>query len=164
MNKTISKRQQRLEERRFKAAALFRRGKTQAEVARALRVSPEAARLWHSAWKAGGKKNLTSKGKPGKDPALTAADKRTIERALDRGPEKNGFATPVWTLERIRIVIRREAGIAYHPGHVWKVMQDMGWTCQKPKTPAKERDEAAIRQWVEETWPGLKKGEVIILP
>jgi transposase len=163
MKPKISIYQQRLEKRRLKAAALFRQGKTQAEVARRLRVSPEAARLWHDAWKSGGKRALWSKGKAGKTARLTDVDKRRIERVLIKGPEAAGFSTPIWTLERMRQVIRQETGVKYHPAHVWKVLTVMGWSRQKPEQRSRERDEAAIRKWVEETWPELKKGEVTIL-
>lgn len=163
MNKQIFTRQQRLEARRFKAAVLFRAGKTQAEVARTLRVTPEAARQWHDAWKQGGKKGLRSRGTPGAKPRLTRADKRTVERVLLKGPAAAGYATPLWTLERIQKVIRKETGVRYHPAHVWKVLTGMGWSRQKPEQRARERNEAAIREWVEHTWPGLKKRDVVIL-
>lgn len=163
MHKQISTHQQRREVRRFKAAVVFRQGVTQAEVARRLRVTPEAARLWHDAWKQGGKRALRSKGKPGARPRLTAADKRTVERVLLKGPTAAGYTTPLWTLERIQRVIRKETGVRYHPAHVWKVLTSMGWSRQKPEQRAQERNEAAIREWVEHTWPGIKKRDVVIL-
>lgn len=163
MNKPISVRQQRLEARRFKAAVLFRQGATQAEAARRLRVTPEAARQWHDAWKQGGKGALKSKGKPGARARLTSADKRALERVLLKGPTAAGYATPLWTLERIQKVIRKETGVRYHPAHVWKVLTGMGWSRQKPEARSRERNEAAIREWVEHTWPGIKKREVVIL-
>lgn len=154
---------QRLEARRFTAAVLFRQGTTQAAVARKLRVSPEAARLWHDAWKQGGKRALKSKGASGAKPRLTKADKRQVERVLLKGPTAAGYATPLWTLERIQAVIRQETGVRYHPAHVWKILTGMGWSRQKPERRSRERNEAAIREWVEDTWPGIKKGEVTLL-
>jgi transposase len=163
MKTNISARSQRLEQRRLKAAVLFRRGTTQAEVARRFTVSPEAARQWHNAWKRGGKAALTSQGNPGAKPRLTEADKRNVERVLLKGPTASGFGTPVWTLARMQQVIRRETGVRYHPAHVWKILTNMGWTRQKPEQRARERNEAAIRKWVEETWPGIKKRDVVIM-
>jgi len=163
MKTNISARSQRLEQHRFEAAVLFKRGKPQAAVARRLKVSPEAARQWHSAWKKGGKAALKSHGKPGAKPRLTEADKRNVERILLKGPAASGFGTPVWTLARMQQVIRRETGVRYHPAHVWKILTNMGWTRQKPEQRARERNEAAIRRWVEETGPGIKKRDVIIM-
>jgi len=52
-------------------------------------------------------------------------------------------------------VIAKKFGVAYHPDHVWKILRSLGWTCQKPEQRARERDEAAIRQWREAQWPGI---------
>lgn len=163
MKETLSAHQRRLEQRRMKAAALFRRGKTQAEVSRTLIVSYQSVHDWHVAWRKRGAAGLQSKGKPGKKPALTVTKRKRVAHVLLRGPEASGFSTPVWTLERIRTVIQRTAGVTHHPSYVWKVLTDMGWSCQKPIVRAKERDEEAIRAWVAETWPRLKKGDVVIV-
>jgi transposase len=36
-------------------------------------------------------------------------------------------------------------------------MHGLGWTCQKPERRAKERDEESIKNWVQTTWPEIKK-------
>jgi transposase len=48
-------------------------------------------------------------------------------------------------------------GVEYHPGHVWKILRGMAWSCQKPERRARERDEDAIRRWRQEDWPRIKK-------
>jgi hypothetical protein len=80
-----------------------------------------------------------------------------VDRALHEGPNAHGYATDLWTLPRIRDVIERVSGVRYHEGHVWRVMRQLGWSLQKPTTRARERDEEAIRRWVRERWPQLKK-------
>jgi len=54
-------------------------------------------------------------------------------------------------------VIERAFGVQYHPGHVWYILREMGWSCQKPERRARERDEAAIARWRKEEWPQVKK-------
>ena len=54
-------------------------------------------------------------------------------------------------------VIEGEFGVKYHPGHVWYILRDMGWSAQKPERRARERDGEAIAQWREEEWPQVKK-------
>ena len=79
-------------------------------------------------------------------------------KILVAGPEAAGFATPLWTLERVAKVIRREFGFACHPTTALRVLRDrLGWSCQKPVGRALERDEAAIATWKRKTWPALKK-------
>ncbi|MBZ5495928.1 MAG: winged helix-turn-helix domain-containing protein [Acidobacteriia bacterium] len=41
--------------------------------------------------------------------------------------------------------------------HVWKVLRNLGWSCQRPTGRALERNEALIRRWEKEQRPDLKK-------
>lgn len=148
--------QKNLERRRFKAAKLFAKGETQAEVARRCGVSREASRIWYQAWKKQGFKGLASK-KPGPKPKLTEIKKEKVRKALLKGPRAFGYSTDFWTLKRIAGVIRKVAKVSHHPGHIWYILRDMGWTCQKPEKKAKERNEKAIKNWLKNTWPRIKK-------
>ena len=75
----------------------------------------------------------------------------------EKGPKANGFPTELWTLARVADVIEQVTGVKYHPGHVWRVLRQMGWTRQRPARRAAERDDEAIEQWVNERWPRVKK-------
>ena len=35
----------------------------------------------------------------------------------------------------------------YHEDHVWRILRQLDWSCQRPERQALERDEAAIRHW-----------------
>jgi transposase len=80
-----------------------------------------------------------------------------LHQALIEGPLAWGYENELWTLPRVTEVIHEVTGIAYHPGHVWRVLRQLGWSRQKPTTRARERDEEAIGRWMHETWPGVKK-------
>lgn len=147
-----------LEERRMRAAELFAGGTSQAEVARQLGVSAQSAHRWHKAWESGGKAALKSQGKPGPEPRLDQEDLKRLQQVLLDGPEQFGFRTNLWTLERITEVVRKIFGVKYHPAHMWKILQRMGWSPQKPTTSARERDDEAVQRWLEEEWPRIKKG------
>jgi transposase len=54
-------------------------------------------------------------------------------------------------------LIREEFGVRYHPGHVWKILVSLGWSCQRPVGRALERDEQAIQGWKKTTWLDIKK-------
>jgi hypothetical protein len=57
------------------------------------------------------------------------------------------------TLGVARQNVSRLTGVAYHPGHTWKLLRRMGWRLQRPARRAVERDEQAIARWVAEDWP-----------
>lgn len=146
-----------LERRRREAAKLFMKGQCQADVARHFAVSREAVRKWYDSWTRAGVAGLHAQPKPGRPSALTALKRRRVVAALLKGPTAFGYATEVWTLTRMRDVIRKVARVRYHPGHVWRVLGTMGWSCQKPETRARERNEQAIKEWVRRDWPRIKK-------
>jgi transposase len=148
-----------LEVRRLQAAELFAQGHTQAEVARTLGVSRQSAHVWHTAWQQDGVEALRSRGPTGPDPKLSPADLARVEQALLQGAKANGFATDLWTLERVAVVITQLTGVRYHPGHVWVILRRrLGWTLQRPERRASERDEEAIARWVQQEWPRIKRG------
>ncbi len=93
----------------------------------------------------------------GRPTRLSARQLVRVEKALLRGPGAYGYATDLWTLPRIAEVIEQTTGVHYHPGHVWKLLRQMGWSLQRPATQAKERDETAIKRWKKATWSRLKK-------
>jgi len=67
------------------------------------------------------------------------------------------YKTQLWTLPRVAALIEHLTGVHYNPGHVWRVMGSLGFSCQRPERRAIERDEKAIRQWKRVQWPELKK-------
>ena len=73
---------------------------------------------------------LRAKPHPGRPSRLTDDQKQELEAILLKGAVAAGFPTDLWTLPRVAQVIEREFGVKYHPGHVWHILQDMGWSCQ----------------------------------
>ncbi|HEV8614152.1 MAG TPA: helix-turn-helix domain-containing protein, partial [Methylomirabilota bacterium] len=101
-----------MEARRLQAAPLFARGESQAAVARQLGVTTAAVNHWHRAWRAQGRTGLKAAGRAGRKPRLGPPELRRIEHALRAGPEAHGFATALWTLPRVAVVIKRLTGVA----------------------------------------------------
>lgn len=119
--------------------------------------APSDGSYWAKRVEREGRASLKQAGRAGRKPRLSVAELRRIEQELKRGPEALGYETSLWTAPRVAELIQRKCGIHYHPGHVWKILSQMGWSCQRPAGRALERDEAAIRRWKKQRWPGLKK-------
>ena len=140
-------------------ARLLHRGISQAEVARQVKVSRESVRRWANRMaQEGAAAALRKAGRAGRKPRLSEKQLQQLEARLREGAEKAGFPNGLWTLERVAGVIREQFGVEYHSGHVWWILrQKLGWSCQRPVGRARERNEAAIRDWKENIWPALKK-------
>ena len=139
---------------RMQAGALFAAGHTQAEVARQLGVARQNVSRWDARWQAGGLEALASRGPTGPDPRLDDQQLAAVDQALRQGARAHGFDTDHWTLDRVAAVIERLTGVAYHRGHVWKLLRRrLHYRLLRPARRAIERDERAIARWVAEDWP-----------
>jgi transposase len=146
-----------LERRRLRAVKLFDQGLSQAEVARKVGVHRQSASRWFKVWQTNGAQALKKAGRAGRKPRLTDENLNQLERALKEGPEAHGFGTLLWTTQRVATVIERQTAVRYHPDHVYRLLQKLGWSCQRPATQARERDEPKIARWRKVRWPTLKK-------
>lgn len=146
-----------LESRRRRAAALFRKGIPQADVARALEVSRQSVSRWYEQWRQGGDAALKQAARAGRPPLLSAAQLGAVEKVLLKGAVAYGYPNELWTLRRVAEVIEIKTGVRYHEGHVWRVLRGLGWSRQRPARRAVERDQEKIETWVKESWPDLKK-------
>ena len=146
-----------MERRRKRAATLFDKGYSAAEVAKRCGVTRQSAGRWKEAWEGGGQQGLASKGPAGRKSRLTAAQREVVTAALIRGPLAQGYQTNLWTLPRIALLVKDLTNVRYHPGHIWHLLRALGFSCQHPKRHAFERDDEEIARWNRVTWPRLKK-------
>lgn len=146
------------EARRLQAWHLKQQGWPQRQIAEALGVSAGAVSQWMTRARQGGPEALRARLSPGAPRQLTPEQLTRLPTLLDRGPAAYGFRGQIWTRERVAEVIRRELGVVYHPTHVGRLLKAIRWSPQKPMRRARQRDEAAIAQWRDETWPAIKRG------
>ncbi len=148
---------ERLQRRRFEALALYRQGLSQADISRRLDVTRQSVSRWIKASHRRGERGLHRKARPGRPAKLTATQQRQLVRKLAAGAQRAGYETQLWTAERIRELIRDKFEVDFHVHHVPKLLRQLGWSCQRPTGRARERDEAAVRRWLQTDWPRIKK-------
>lgn len=147
---------QQLQKRRESAIKLLKVRKRPTAVARALSASRSSVYRWQHAFKRKGLAGLIAQPIPGRPPDLTPKQKQRLEQLLLKGPLTAGYKTDLWTLRRIARLIKRHFHVTDHPGHVWKVLRALGWSCQKPERRATQRDETAITRWKRYVWPQIR--------
>jgi transposase len=146
------------EGRRLRAWELHEQGWRQSQIAAALGVTSGAVCQWmRRARDGGGPEALRKRKAPGGQLRLSVEQQRQVLAWLREGAEAHGFRGDLWTRKRVAVLIERQLGIRYHPGHVSKLLQSWKWSPQKPEKRARQRDEAAIEQWVKDRWPAIKK-------
>ena len=141
----------------MEAARLLRQGLSQSEVARRVKVHRQSVSRWATELEESGRAGLKKAGRAGRKPLLSDSDLRKVESKLKQGAQARGYTTALWTTSRVADLIEQECGVRYHPAHVWRLLQQLGWSCQRPGKRALERDEQKIERWKKQRWPGLKK-------
>src|SRR5437763_5698985 len=132
-----------LEERRLAAARLLRAGqRSQAQLARALGVSRAAVTHWKQRLAHAGLAGLRQRRASGRASRLRAGQWAHLLRLLARGAVAAGFESERWTLRRIAALIADTFGVQYHFCSLGRALRARGWSPQRPRPRAKERDEA----------------------
>jgi transposase len=144
------------EGRRLRALELYEQGWKAIRIAEALGVTRGAVSQWLGRARVGGREALRHRKPPGARPRLTGEQRAQLPALLAKGAESHGFIGDLWTTARVATVITRAFGVRYHPAHVSRLVRQMGWTQQLPRTRASQRDETKVTAWREERWPALQ--------
>ena len=136
---------------------MLRQGVRPAEVARQVGVHRQSVSRWERQLKQGGVRALKKAGRAGRRARLRPEDLRRIERGRKRGPQALGYESSLWTSWRVAHLIEQECGVRYHTSQAWRILCQLGWSCQRPTGRALERDEEKIRLWKQKRWPEIKK-------
>ena len=129
-------------------------GETRKTVAQVLGVHYKTVARWvREANRPGG---VAAKPRHRTEPGLSDADLRKLEALLLKGAKAHGWHNELWTAARVARLIDREFDLDYHPEHVRKVLKRrLGWTSQKPRRRARERDDKEVARWVGDEFPRI---------
>ncbi len=137
---------------------LVRRGERPAQVARFLGVHRSSVSRWRAAADRAGDAALAARPHPHRPPQLSDDQLRRLDALLAQGADAHGWPNRLWTTARVAQVVHRHFGVSYHPDHVGRFLrQRLGWSVQKPRRRARERDEAAILRWQSEEFPRIAR-------
>lgn len=101
-----------IERRRLNGARLLKRGIAEAEIARRLRVSRQTTNTWARQLREVNGAVGKLKAKPlGHPKRLDAQELESLRGILLRGALEAGLPTELWTIARVRAVVKREFGV-----------------------------------------------------
>jgi len=142
---------------RIQGLLLSLEGKTTGVIAQTLRVHRSTVPLWIQNWNGHGVESLPEGHRCGRPAGLSRGQQTSLADIINSGPVAAGFATGIWTCPLIAQVIAAEFSQTYHPGHVRKLLKQMGYSVQRPIASLVQADVAQHRKWVRYTYPNLKK-------
>jgi transposase len=143
-----------LERRRRRAVQLVEQGESPTVVARILGVHPKSIHRWRRL--ARQPHGLEARPTPGATPRLSDDQLQQLEQLLLQGAKAHGWPNQLWTADRVARLLRERFHVTHHPEHVRKILkQRLGWTSQKPKRKARERNDKEVERWKDDELPRI---------
>jgi len=133
-------------------------GESATEVTRSFGLGEKTIFTWLKVARDKGINALAPKARAGRDRFLSPLEEQEVKHWIIGGdPRQHGFDFGLWTRQIVADLISDRFGIALSLSGVGKLLKRLGLTPQKPLRRAYERDEKAVKEWVEDIYPKVKK-------
>jgi len=142
---------------RLESILLSIEGHTTGQIANLLKIDRTTVPLWINKWNQYGLPGLLDGYRSGRKSKLEKGDLEKLADILESGPVAYGLSTGVWTSIIITSVIEEEFEVQYHPGHVRKLLKQLGFSVQRPTIQLVNADPQKQNKWIRYTYPSLKK-------
>lgn len=146
---------------RKRAISLIKSGKTQKEVAEVFGVRTNTVSSWVKCYKTSGEKGLKDikRGVKSEDKKLLSWRQEIgIQKMIiDKMPDQIKLPFSLWTRKAVKELIYREYGVVLAISTTGDYLRSWGFTTQKPKKKAYEQNPKAVKKWLKEEYPEIKK-------
>ncbi len=133
-------------------------GESPADVTRRYGLGEKTIYKWVKIAKEKGLNALAPKPRTGRGKILSEFEEEEVKRWILSGdPRQYGFDFGLWTRQIVANLIKERLGYELSLGAVGNVLYRQGLTPQKPMRRAYERDDKAIKEWKDHTYPEIKK-------
>ena len=143
--------------KRLQAVVLNSQGRSSGELAAILQAPRSKVSEWLARYETHGVEGLLEGQRCGRPPQLSSPHRQSLQDILDSGPVAYGLDTGIWTSAMITWVIEQEFGVHYHPGHVRKLLHELGFSMQRPRRVLAKADPQLQDRWHRQIYPNLKK-------
>ena len=143
--------------RRIHAVILNHEGKTSGDIANILKTPRSRVSEWLKNYEYYGYEGVLEGYRPGRPSQLIEQERTVLCDIIDSGPVAYGFLGGVWTSPMIARVIEQEFAVSYHPGHVRRLLHQLGFSVQRPRRTLARANPEKQDRWHRYTYPDIKK-------
>jgi transposase len=141
---------------RSRAVLAVERGQAVGQVAEAYGINRTTLFRWVRRFGIEGSRGLERRVGSGRPRLLTALDMEAVNDIVLEPASVFGFETDLWTVGRLRRVIREQYGVTVSPDTVWRRLREAGFTYQKPERRYFEVNEEAREEWLRVEAPRIR--------
>jgi transposase len=141
---------------RARAVAAVAGGLPVGQVAQAYRVNRTTLFRWVQRCAAEGGRGLKRRPGSGRPRLLAAFDMEALNDIVLEPASHFGFETDLWTVARLRQVIREQYGVTVSRDTVWRRLRDAGFTYQQPERRYFEINEESRQEWLRTEAPQIR--------
>ena len=116
---------------RLLSAIHRKRGESIDQIAYSLSKNRRTIHSWIVKFRDRGIEAKDSIKAPGKKPELSLKQRKDLTRRLERGPPHN--TTGLWSTKQVRELIAKKYGRMYVKQHVWRMLDSLGFSIQRPR-------------------------------
>jgi transposase len=143
--------------RRAKAVMSYLAGRSVISLAPELGVTRGSINRWLQWFNAQGADGLRTGKPPGGQPKVSQAQRVELASIIDAGPQAAGFTSGMWTGPMIGDLIRKRFGVSLHNHSVPRMLNQMGFSVQRPRKRLARADVEKQALWLKKRFPALKK-------
>lgn len=143
--------------RRGRAVRWYIDGRRVIEIAGELGVTRGSVNRWLQWYDADHVEGLRTKIAEGPAPKLNNAERAELADMIERGPMASGYQSGVWTGPMIGDLIEQRFGVRYHNHTVPRILNELGFSVQRPRKRLARADVERQATWLRETLPRIKK-------
>ena len=140
---------------RMQGIKLWKKKMKVKDISETLGITIFAVYNWIKKYKKQGLKSLKKKKAKGARKKISPTEIKELLKMIKKTADNYGFETPLWDCKKITQLIKEKFGKTIHFSNVWRLLQKLGLSVQKPQRQAKERDEGKVKEWVEKIWPRI---------
>ena len=141
---------------RSRAVLAVEGGQPLCQVAKAYGVNRTTLFRWVQRFATEGRRGLERRPGSGRPRLLATFDMDALNDIVLEPASHFGFETDLWTVGRLRQVIREHYGTTVSHDTVWRRLRDAGFTYQKPERRYFEASAEARQEWMQNEAPQIR--------
>ena len=150
--------------KRIHAVLLNSDGNTSGGISNILKAPRSKVSEWLRNYEEFGFDALLEGQRSGRAAQLSEKNKNELADIIDSGPVAYGYLSGIWTAPMLNQIINDEFDIQFSTRHVRRILDEMGFSIQRPRRKLAKADPLKQKRWNRYTYPNLKKKRLLKKP